>query len=408
MGPFPIETSLGKPIAYGIYLLIGFGFGFVLEMAGFGNSRKLAAQFYLGEHTVLKVMFTAIIVAMVLIFGSSAIGILDYDALWVNPTYLWPGIVGGLIMGVGFIVGGFCPGTSIVALATLKIDGVFFVLGVLTGILLFGETVGLYEAFWHSSFMGRLTVPEVFNLSTGAVVVLVVLMALFMFWGAEQLERIIGGKDLRQAPRLRYAGAAALVATAMVVAIIGQPSVQDKWEQVAAVQQPRLDERKVQIHPGELLDLIQNDRQNLILLDVRDEADYNVFHLTDARRVPLQDLAPATKALKAEPSGTVYVVMSNTEGIATEAWKTLVAQKVPNAYILEGGINNWLEVFGHESGMQESAQAPDRDVLRFAFESARGSAHAASRPQHTSAELGVTYQSKVEVKAKTARKGGCG
>ena len=74
---------------------------------------KLAAQFYFKDMTVLKVMFTAIVVAMVLIFLTTGFGWLDFNLIWVNPTYLWPGIVGGLIMGVGFIVGGFCPGTSL-------------------------------------------------------------------------------------------------------------------------------------------------------------------------------------------------------------------------------------------------------------------------------------------------------
>ena len=124
MSPFPlIVTDLfGRYGGYFVYLLIGFAFGYVLEISGFGNSKKLAAQFYFKDMTVLKVMFTGIIVAMVLIFGSTALGLLDYRLLWVNPTYLWPGIVGGLIMGVGFIVGGFCPGTSLVAMATGKIE----------------------------------------------------------------------------------------------------------------------------------------------------------------------------------------------------------------------------------------------------------------------------------------------
>ncbi|HNB54573.1 MAG TPA: YeeE/YedE thiosulfate transporter family protein, partial [Anaerolineales bacterium] len=113
--PLPLEALVGKFWMYVIYLIIGFAFGYVLEISGFAISPKLAAQFYFKDLTVLKVMFTAIIVAMVLIFGASAIGLLDYNMVWVNPTYMWPGIVGGLIMGVGFILGGFCPGTSLVA-----------------------------------------------------------------------------------------------------------------------------------------------------------------------------------------------------------------------------------------------------------------------------------------------------
>jgi len=105
--PINIVDAFGKTGAYLVFLLIGFLFGYVLEIAGFGKSNKLAAQFYFKEMTVLKVMFTAIVVAMVGIFLASALGMLDYKLVWVNPTYLWPGIVGGLIMGVGFIIGGF-------------------------------------------------------------------------------------------------------------------------------------------------------------------------------------------------------------------------------------------------------------------------------------------------------------
>jgi uncharacterized membrane protein YedE/YeeE len=138
--PLPLAELLGHWGSYLVYLLVGLAFGATLETAGFGNSTKLAAQFYFRDMTVFKVMFTAIIVAAALIFLSSAVGLLDYKLVWVPPTYLWPGIVGGLIMGVGFIVGGFCPGTSLVAMATGKIDGIFFVAGVLFGIFIFGET----------------------------------------------------------------------------------------------------------------------------------------------------------------------------------------------------------------------------------------------------------------------------
>ena len=108
---FPLEAfqTVGatNPWNFLIFGLIGFAFGFVLESSGFGNSKILAAQFYFKNLTVLKVMFTAIVVGMVLLFAMIGLGLLDYNAIWVNPTYLASGVIGGLVMGVGFIIGGF-------------------------------------------------------------------------------------------------------------------------------------------------------------------------------------------------------------------------------------------------------------------------------------------------------------
>ena len=193
MAPFDLVALFGTEGSYLIYLAIGFVFGFILESSGFGDSRLLAAQFYFRKLSVLKVMFTAIVVAMILIFWSTALGWLDYDEIWVKPTYLWPGIAGGMIMGVGFILGGYCPGTSLVSVATLKLDGLFFFLGHITGIIIFGETVEFISTFWNSGYLGFFTLPELFNLETGIVVFLVTCMALAMFVGFEWLRSKIYG-----------------------------------------------------------------------------------------------------------------------------------------------------------------------------------------------------------------------
>lgn len=109
MAPYDLVASVGVTGSYLIYLAIGFAFGFILESSGFGDSRRLAGQFYFSELAVVKVMFTAIVVAMILIFWATALGLLDYNEIWVAPTYLWPGIAGGVIMGIGFILVAIVP-----------------------------------------------------------------------------------------------------------------------------------------------------------------------------------------------------------------------------------------------------------------------------------------------------------
>ena len=96
-------------------------------------------------------------------------------------------------MGAGFILGGYCPGTSLVSAVTLKVDGMFFLLGNVTGIIIFGETVEFINSFWNSGYLGFFTLPELLHLDTGIVVVLVTCMALAMFAGFEWLRRKLYG-----------------------------------------------------------------------------------------------------------------------------------------------------------------------------------------------------------------------
>jgi hypothetical protein len=409
MAPFPLNLvqSFGLIGSYLIYLVIGFAFGYVLEIAGFGHSPKLAAQFYFKELTVLKVMFGAIVTAMVLIFAATGAGLLDYNLIWVNPTYLWPGIVGGLIMGVGFIVGGFCPGTSLVAVSTLKLDGIFFTLGTLFGIFIFGETVGLFDVFFHSSYMGRLTIQDWLNLPTGVVVLIIVLMALFMFWGSEQLERIFGKRDLKLEPKVRLWAAAGLAAAAAALIFLGQPNNDSRWAMIAPVKEATLANREVQIHPGELLTTMHDHTVNLVMLDVRREADYNLFHIEGAQRIEPAELTALAKELQLEPANTVIVLMSNDEAGATAAWKILSAESVNNLYILEGGLNNWLATFAAEDSGIQPVSAAAQDALDYRFGAALGADYSAAYPDPAHFKLDYTPKIKLNIK-KGPASGGCG
>jgi len=412
MAPFDLAAQFGIPLSYLIYLTIGFAFGFILESAGFGDARKLAGQFYFRELTVLKVMFTAIIVAMTLVFLSTALGFLDYDEVWVNPTYLWPGIVGGLIMGFGFIIGGYCPGTSLVSTATLKVDGIFFVLGVIAGVLAFGDTVAWFNDFWNSSFMGRFTLPELFGLDTGVVVVMLVLMALAMFWGFGLISKALYGEQEDYSPvKLRISAALILLMVSALLVFFKQPDPERKWELLSEEYGPRLQQRTVYIDPAELLHLMNNEYIQLVIFDVRSEMDWNQFHLVDAERVSLQQLTAQRKRIKSLPENAVVVLVSNDEIESTRAWKNLMAIAKPNAYILEGGINHWLNIYGIEAdevGGHGAASLAIKDGrLRHPFKMVLGSRHAASRPDehHTPHR---EYTPKVKLLKKVAKAGGCG
>lgn len=182
----PVHPSIY--VAYTLAVLTGFAFGFVLERAGFGSARKLAAQFYLTDMTVLKVMFTAIVTAMLGMTLLRAGGWVDYDAIWVNPTFLWPQIVGGLIFGVGFVIGGYCPGTSVVAAVSGRLDAIAFLVGTSAGIVGFS---GVYAKLAEFAQRGgeRRMLTDWLQLPYGVIALGVAVMAVGMFLGAEYLER---------------------------------------------------------------------------------------------------------------------------------------------------------------------------------------------------------------------------
>lgn len=398
MGPFHLTADWGTWVSYLVPLVIGIGFGAALEMSGFGDSRKLAAQFYFKDVTVLKVMFTGIVVAATLIGLSSAIGLLDFQQLFVNPTYLAPGIVGGLIMGVGFIIGGFCPGTSLVAASTLKIDGIVFALGVAFGIFVFGETVGAFEGFFNATAMGRFTLPELFGIDTGLVLLGVVAMALFMFLGGEVLEdlfsRGVPARDLRFLPRrpMAWVFGGVLFALAGAAAIFGQPSADRRWELQAAELQPRLEDRAVFVHPMEVAELTQDTTIYVRVLDLRPERQFNLFHLRNATRVSLDRLRePAyAKSLKALPANTVLFMVSNDDVLAAEGWRLLAAQGVPNLYVVEGGINRWLAIFPPPPCLASARSGPRAvEAPAFAFFRSVGDCCNSAYPEVRHKELPV-------------------
>ena len=179
-----ISDSQGLLVALGL----GFGFGWFLERAGFGSSCRLCAQFYLYDMTVLKVMFTAIVTAMVGLWGFAAAGLLDLSLVYLTPTSIGAQLVGGLLLGAGFIIGGYCPGTSVTAAATGSGDGVVFLGGFAAGLLLYAALPGL-ELWANAASLGPLTLPEVFGISYGVLVLALVAMAALMFAGAGWVER---------------------------------------------------------------------------------------------------------------------------------------------------------------------------------------------------------------------------
>lgn len=178
-----LESPSGRALA----LVVGVLFGFWLERAGFGSSRKLTAIFYRRDFAVLKVMFTAIVTGAVGLYVLGKLGVVDAAALHRTETSFGPQVVGGLVFGVGFVVGGWCPGTALVGLAARKWDALAFLGGAGLGALAFAAAWPALAAFMNDGSRGVLTLPVAFGLSEGLVTAGVVALALVAFAAARRL-----------------------------------------------------------------------------------------------------------------------------------------------------------------------------------------------------------------------------
>jgi len=189
MGPLIANDIISTNTNLLFAFLIGIGFGYVLESSGFSSSRKLAGVFYGYDTVVLKVFFTAGITAMIGLLFFSLFGWIDMSLVYINPTYMSSAIAGGVIMGAGFIMGGFCPGTSFCAASIGKIDALVFIGGLFIGIFVFAEGYPLWEDFYKAQFQGIPKISEVVGVSDGLMALIIVLIAFGMFYVGEWAEK---------------------------------------------------------------------------------------------------------------------------------------------------------------------------------------------------------------------------
>jgi hypothetical protein len=189
MGPLAVNQIISPDANLLMAFLIGIGFGFVLEASGFSSSRKLAGVFYGYDTVVLKVFFTGAITAMLGLLFMSLFGWIDLDLVYINPTYLPSAIAGGVIMGAGFIMGGFCPGTSFCGASIGKIDAMLFIVGLFIGVGIFAEGYPLWENLYNAGFKGIPKLSESLGVSDGLLALGVIIAAIGMFYVGEWAEK---------------------------------------------------------------------------------------------------------------------------------------------------------------------------------------------------------------------------
>ncbi len=304
-----VPYELGLVVA----VLIGIAFGFVLERAGFGRAEKLSAQFYLRDMTVFKVMFTAIVTAMlglVIVSSFGLVNLRDISESISSWTYIWPMLFGGLLLGAGFIISGYCPGTSIVASASGNVDGIFAFGGVVTGTFIYSELLQIpaVHHFHTSGEKGAWFLYDLVRVPPQLLAAVIAVMAMLAFVGAEKVEKLISGAADRSGARkfaFRTVAATALIALLAIALPVRTTAAPQAAKSITA---------------AELSRRIVNEPWTVRIVDTRQKA---------SERVPGTEIVDANTIADLPNDGRTLVIIGD-------------AKRLPkHARVLAGGVGAW-------------------------------------------------------------------
>jgi len=347
-------------------LVIGFFFGLALERAGFGSSRRISGIFYFTDMAVLKVMFTALVVAMLGLAFVAASGMIDLShQVYYLKTYYGAYIVAGLIFGIGFVMGGWCPGTAAVGLASGKIDALLFLVGAIIGSVLFNELFPILKPLytWGMSPQkafgkpGLAFVHETLGISRDLFLLLFTIAAILCFWGTEYIEKIRRrgqgqGGVYFNSPFLKAFCLVLFIAAAAlpILSSLGREKVpvssSDTGQPSEAVPQDvnrlleRISSGKGHMAPEELAALLLEGTSALVVVDVRPQEEYQRFHIRGAVNVQLPEL-PAF--IQRNREREMVVLYSNGMVQPARARDALFREGYLNVVVLTDGLTGFLD-----------------------------------------------------------------
>lgn len=367
MGPL-VPDIITNELNLIVALLIGVGFGYILEQAGFSSSRKLTGLFYGTDFTVLRVFFTAGATAMAGVLLLVKLGWLDASVIFVNPAFIPSALVGGAIMGVGFVLGGYCPGTSLCGVSVGRMDALAFAAGSFLGVFGFGELYPRLKDFYLAGARGDLTVPAALGISPAVVLMGTIVVALVAFGVTGRLQRRLTGAPVPEYDELvrhRF-GAVVLLGLGLVVALL--PSKQERLLAKAT------DPARAAVVPVELITadevafrLLDND-PTIRVVDVRAPQVFLAQGLPGAVNITQADLfGQEARATLTKGTGlTVFVAEDEQGGIVAAT----IARElgVDQVAALQGGYQAIRSTVLEAAPSPDALAGPDRDTWAFRLE----------------------------------------
>ncbi len=339
MGPL-VPDIIGNNLNFIVALVIGVFFGAILEQAGFSTSKKLVGLFYGYDFTVLRVFFTAGIVAMIGIMALAHFGLIDMNLVYINPLFLWSAIIGGIIMGLGFVVGGFCPGTSVCAAAIGKIDAMIFIVGAFIGVIIFAEGYPIFEPLYKAANYGSPQMFQTLHISETLFAFIVVIIALASFWLASIVENKVNGVKKSPIRLTPYYAALTLIGIILAVSAFAFPDRETSMLQLIQDKNYVESYKLETMTTDEFAYRIMDEQDNKIqIFDFRPLKEYEKMSIPKSISFTFKDLFEKEPSQLLRLKHKINVFIANSE--LTERKMAIVAEKLgfKRIEILQGGLD---------------------------------------------------------------------
>lgn len=364
MGPL-VPDIISNELNFVVAIFIGIAFGYILEQAGFSTSKKLVGLFYGYDFTVLRVFFTAGITAMIGVIAFAHFGILDISLIYINPTFLYSALVGGLIMGLGFVIGGFCPGTSVCAAAIGKIDAIIFVVGSFIGVWLFAEAYPVLEGLYLAENWGNITMYEVLGTSQAMFAFLLTVMAVGAFIAVRFVEAKVTGKPNEDVPVKKY-----FYAFVSIMFLFGLTAfmLPVKKEVVLSKVEDEKFLNSVEIKKitsDELAFRLMDKDVRINILDFRTPEQFNKTKLPQSFNMTIDELFTKDGGKMLDVRNNINVFIAENELDAKKAAVIATELGHSNIRVLEGGMNKFYSEIINPSFPLTTSTRQEESTVRF-------------------------------------------
>ncbi len=340
MGPL-VPDIISNDLNFIVALVIGILFGAILEQAGFSTSKKLVGLFYGYDFTVLRVFFTAGVVAMVGVLALVHFGYLDMNLVYINPTFIWSAIIGGLIMGLGFVIGGFCPGTSVCAAAIGKIDAMIFVAGSVVGVFIFAEAYPIFEPLYKAANIGSPQIFETLGISQSVFAFLLALIALTAFWAVSIVENKVNKIDSPKIKFTPYYVSLALIGLILAISTFiftnKKDDLKTKVEDELFVNKFKIDF----IDSDELAFRLMDKDNRIQILDFRTTSEFEKFKLPNSTLITIDNLFEKEPNQILRIKGIERIVVAGNEKEAIKTAVILSETGYKSIRVLKGGLEQF-------------------------------------------------------------------